>query len=248
MASEQVPSITWLGHASLLLTTSTGARLAIDPWLEGNPSLPDEWRTLDGLDGVLVTHGHFDHLTDVANVARANSVPTVSNPEIAAYLATQGVEERIEMNKGGTIELAGVRLTMVSADHSSGITVGEGQPMIEGGEPAGLILRASDMPTLYVAGDTGVFGDMALIGELYAPSVGVLPVEGHYNMGPFEAAHACRLLGIERVVPVHWGTFPIFTGTPERLRDELETLGVDCEVAELAPGGTLELRRDVAGT
>ena len=145
------------------------------------------------------------------------------------------------MNKGGTIEVAGVRVTMVLADHSSGITAGEGQPNLEGGEPVGLILRVDGMRTVYVAGDTGVFGDMALIRELYAPSLGVLPIDGRYNMGPYEAAHACRLLGITRVLPVHWGTFPIFTGTPAKLREELATLAVECEVAELAPGGELQI-------
>jgi len=239
--SQEGASIVWLGHASLLVTTPSGVRLVVDPWLNGNPSLPEDWRSVEDVEAVLLTHGHFDHLTDAAGVARANSAPTVSNPEIAAYLATQGVEERIEMNKGGTIEIGGLRATMVTADHSSGISAGENEPNLEGGEPVGFILRGEQFPTLYVAGDTGVLGDMGLIRELYTPVVGVLPIDGHYNMGPFEAAHACRLLGITRVLPIHWGTFPIFKGTPAQLRNELVALSVTCDVAELSPGGSLPL-------
>ena len=238
------PSITWLGHGTLLLVSRDGKRVLIDPWLEGNPKVPDEFRDINDLDAIVLTHGHVDHISDAPRLARDSEVPVISNPEIAAYMASQGVENLIEMNKGGTTTIADLVVTMVSADHSSGITVGEGQPNVEGGEPVGLIVRFSpEESPVYLAGDTTVFGDMRLIRDLYQPELGVLPIDGNYNMGPYEAAYAVELLGLRRVVPIHHGTFPGLPGTPGDFKRQVQTRNLQCEVLAIEPGQAVPLSR-----
>ena len=117
-------TVTWLGHATLLLTTESGTRIVFDPWLEGNPVYPFESTDLGRIDGIAVTHGHFDHMSSVASLAEATGATVVSTPELSAYFASVGVGNLVEMNKGGTVEVADVSLTMVTADHSCGVTVG----------------------------------------------------------------------------------------------------------------------------
>jgi len=226
-------SLTWLGHATVLLTTSTGTRLVFDPWIEGNPKSPITLGALNDIDGIAVTHGHFDHMASVAALA-----------EMAAYFGSIGVANIVEMNKGGTVHVVDVSLTMVSADHSCGVAVGENMPYAYGGNPVGFIVG---LPTgqggpIYVSGDTNVFGDMALIRELYAPEIGLVPIDGYYNMGPREAAYAVTLLGLSRVVPIHYGTFPILTGTPDELRSQLKSSGSMAQTIAIEPGQSVPLK------
>lgn len=229
-------AITWLGHATVLLESPGGTRILIDPWLEGNPKLPEALPDLSRLDAVLVTHGHFDHMASVVPVAQATGAPVVCIPEISAYLAHRGVTSRWEMNKGGTRAVGDLRVTMVLAEHSGGIDV-EGGPSLEGGDPVGFIIRhEASATTVYAAGDTTVFGDMRLIRELYRPQVGIVPIDGNFNMGPREAALAVELLGLRRVMPIHYGTFPLLAGRPEELGRELAARGWSCEVLAAAPG------------
>jgi L-ascorbate metabolism protein UlaG (beta-lactamase superfamily) len=227
--------ITWLGHATFLLMTTGGKRLLIDPWLTGNPACPPEHRTPGAVDLILVTHGHFDHTADVVSVARATDATVIANFEICDWLERKGLRNLVPMNHGGTVEHAGLRVTMTDAVHSSGAE--ENGQMIYLGEPAGFVVRLENGLTFYVAGDTAVFGDMRLIGELYAPSIAFLPIGDRYTMGPEQAAKACELLGIRQVVPMHYGTFPHLTGRPERLRELLPT-GI--EMLELTPGQTAD--------
>lgn len=227
--------LTWLGHATFLLETGD-ARILIDPWVQNNPSCPDELKDLGSLDAMLITHAHFDHIGDAVEIAQATSPQVVAIIETATWLGSKGVENTIDMNKGGTVEVAGVKAHMVHAVHSCGIT--DGDQVIYGGEAAGFVVELADGFKLYHAGDTAVFSDMALIGRLLEPDIALLPIGDHYTMGPRSAAEAVRLLDVKTVVPMHFGTFPVLTGTPADLRREAaDVQGLD--VVDLEPGGTL---------
>jgi L-ascorbate metabolism protein UlaG (beta-lactamase superfamily) len=188
---------------------------------------------------MLVTHGHFDHIGNAVTAAREGQPEQVIGSfEIGAWLEKQGVENATGMNKGGTIDLGWVKVTMVFADHTCGII--DGDQIIYGGEAAGYVLRFDNGFSLYAAGDTNVFGDMRIIGELYRPQVAILPIGDFYTMGPREAAYATRLLDVGGVIPAHFGTFPALTGNPTALRQELQTLGLGhVEVATLTPGESI---------
>jgi L-ascorbate metabolism protein UlaG (beta-lactamase superfamily) len=227
--------LTWLGHATFLLETG-GARILIDPWVQSNPACPDELKDLGSLDAMLITHAHYDHFEDAVEIAQASSPQVVAIIETVKWLGSKGVENTIEMNIGGTVEVAGIKAHMVHAVHSCGIT--DGDRVIYGGEAAGFVVELADGFKLYHAGDTAVFSDMALIGRLLEPDIALLPIGDHYTMGPRSAAEAVRLLDVKTVVPMHFGTFPVLTGTPDDLRREASDVqGLD--VVDLAPGGSL---------
>jgi L-ascorbate metabolism protein UlaG (beta-lactamase superfamily) len=229
--------ITWLGHAAFRVDSPGGKVLLLDPWL-GNPKAPHGADSLDRLDVILPTHAHSDHLGDTVALARRfqPEVPCVF--ELHLYLQRKGVKETRPMNKGGTQTVAGgIRVTMVSADHSAGFVDTEDAPgTIYGGEPCGFVVELENGFRFYHAGDTNVFGDMKWIGELYRPDVALLPIGGLFTMGPREAAAATRLLGVKTVVPMHYGTFPPLAGTPDELVRELGTS--DVQVVALRPGET----------
>ncbi len=232
--------ITWLGHATFLLSGPDGNTVLIDPFVMSNPQCPEALKTFARLDVVAITHGHFDHVADVVQVCAENDPKSVvAIIEVAAWLRTQGVsgDAIVEMNIGGTVQLDGVSITMVRATHSAGIQ--DGDRMLYGGVSAGLILTFDDQTTIYHAGDTDVFGDMALIAELFAPDIALLPIGDHYTMGPRSAAKACELLGVRRVVPMHYGTWPVLTGTPGELHQDCEQRGLDIEVLSIKPGQTI---------
>ena len=239
----ELGTLTWLGHATVLLTTQTGTRIVFDPWLEGNPKCPEGLIDLGRLDAIAVTHGHFDHMGSVIPLAVATGATVVCVPEMAAYFASVGLTNLAEMNKGGTIRVADVSLTMVTADHSCGVALGENVPNAYGGNPVGYVIGLANGlgGPIYISGDTNVFGDMALIRDLYAPEIGLIPIDGHYNLGPREAAHAVNLLGLSRVVPIHYGTFPILTGTPEELKFFLSNSGSAATMVPLQPGDAVGL-------
>ncbi|HEV2755872.1 MAG TPA: metal-dependent hydrolase [Actinomycetota bacterium] len=233
----QLPSgttITWLGHSTFLVETGGGKRILVDPWVQGNPACPDELKDVGDLDVLLITHGHFDHISDAVQIATEKSPQVVCIAETAAWLGSKGVENVIDMNKGGTVEVAGCRAHMVHAVHSCGIT--DGDTIVYGGEAAGFVVELEDGFRLYHAGDTAVFSDMALIGRLLEPDVALLPIGDHYTMGPRSAAEAVRLLGVKTVIPMHFGTFPVLTGRPDDLRREASDVD-GLEVVDLSPGG-----------
>jgi L-ascorbate metabolism protein UlaG (beta-lactamase superfamily) len=230
-------SLTWLGHNSFKLVTRDACTLLLDPWVEGNPATPREHKTFDKIDVMTISHGHGDHMADAVTLARKFKPVVVCNYEIHLFLQKKGVAGTAPMNKGGSQEAAGIRITMVHATHSSGIE--DGGQVVYGGEPCGFVFTLEDGTRIYHAGDTGVHADMALIGELYSPEIAILPIGDLYTMGPREAAFATRMLKPRLVVPAHYGTFPALTGTPGALRTELKQLGLDIEVVALEPGETL---------
>lgn len=226
-------SITWFGHSTFLLGTPGGKRVLFDPWFTGNPSCPDAMKKPPKADVILVSHGHFDHIEDLILSARDSNAPVVGIFELCDWLGRKGIQNTLPMNKGGSQTVAGLRVTMTDARHSSGF-VDNGQ-MVYMGEPAGYVLTLEDGRTIYYSGDTCLFGDMKLIGDIYKPEIAFLPIGDRFTMDPAAAAKACELLGVRQVVPMHWGTFPLLTGTPGELKT-LVPRGV--EVLELEPGQT----------
>ena len=230
-------ALTWLGHSTFKLVTRGARTVLIDPWVEGNPACPRDQRSFDKLDVMAITHGHGDHMADAVTLAKKYQPAVVCNYEISLYLGRKGVTNTVGMNKGGTVEAAGLKFTMVHAIHSSGIE--DGGQVIYGGEAAGFVITLEDGTRIYHAGDTAVHAEMALIGELYPPDIALLPIGDLFTMSPREAAVAARMLRPKWIVPAHYGTFPALTGTPEMLEQELAKLGVASKVVTLRPGGTL---------
>ncbi len=231
-------SITWLGHSAFIVGLPSGKRLLFDPWL-GNPNCPPALakpEALKKIDVIFISHGHSDHVGDVAQIARVTGAPVVCAHELSMILQARGLQNLAGMGIGGTQEIAGVRITMTQAQHSGSID--ENDKIIYAGGATGFVLRAPNTPTIYFAGDTGIFGDMKIIGEIYKPEIAFLPIGDHYTMGPDTAAIAAKWLGVRQVVPMHWGTFPLLRGTPGQLKEHLA--GTKIDVLELKPGETAQ--------
>jgi L-ascorbate metabolism protein UlaG (beta-lactamase superfamily) len=228
--------LTWLGHATFRILTPAGTTVLVDPWVMGNPMCPENEKNPKQVDVMLCTHGHFDHIGDAVEIAKKHSPTVVGIPELTGWLEKKGVKNTAGMNKGGTQTVRDIKVTMVHAVHSCGIT--DGDQIVYGGEACGYVITMENGFKVYFAGDTALFGDMKLIGELWAPDLAILPIGDHFTMDPKAAAYALRLLGCKQVLPVHYGTFPLLSGTPAALREAASDIA-GLQVFELSPGETL---------
>ncbi len=227
-------SLTWLGHASFRLDTPGGKRIYVDPWLD-NPKCPENEKEPERCDVIALTHGHSDHVGSVVELTKKlGQLPIVAMVELKGWLKGKGAQtdDMPGPNKGGTVEAAGVKFTLTNAFHSSSSDDGDYL-----GEAAGIVVELEDGKKVYFAGDTCAFSDMQLIGRLHSPDLAVLPIGGHFTMDPREAGLACELLGVNRVVPCHYGTFPLLSGTPDELREHAPNVQVEA----IEPGGTVQI-------
>lgn len=225
--------LTWLGHATFRIETPAGQTVLLEPWVMGNPKCPENEKDVKKVDVMLCTHGHTDHIGDAVEIGKKHNPKVVAIIELAKWLGKKGLRQTIGINKGGTTAIGDMKVTMVDARHSSGVE--DGEEMVYAGDPAGFVLQFDNGVKMYHAGDTSVFGDMEIIREIYAPEIAMLPIGDYFTMGPREAAYACNLLKPKIVIPMHFGTFPQLTGTPE----EFKKLVRDVKVLEMKPGQTI---------
>lgn len=227
-------NITYHGHSCVQIEVN-GKSLIIDPFISGNPSAVTKVEDIQ-TDAVLLTHAHMDHMLDAAPIAKRNDVPIVAIVELAGYLESQGTQT-IGMNIGGTVDLGFAKATMIHAFHTSSITLENGQSLY-GGTPAGFIIEAEGRTILH-AGDTGLFSDLKMFGELYSIDLAILPIGGHFTMGPEHALIAAKWLGAKQVLPVHYNTFPPIRQDAGGFVKALEDAGI--RGTALAYGESLEL-------
>jgi L-ascorbate metabolism protein UlaG (beta-lactamase superfamily) len=232
MAHFHGMTLQWLGHATFHLETVKGTSILIDPWMESNPSFPKDWKAPEKIDLALCSHGHSDHIGDALSVDQRYHPTFVGIYELTGWLTSKGVKKTVGMNLGGSFQFQDVTISLVEAKHSSSID-DHGTP-VYAGVAVGYILQVEGEPTLYHSGDTSLFRDMELLQELYAPVIACLPIGDHFTMGPQAAALAAQYVGAKKVIPMHYGTFPVLTGTPEELRNHLR--GKEIEVIALRPG------------
>ncbi len=218
--------IRWLGHSAFELAYR-GARVYVDPFISDNPKAPIKAGEVEKADFILVTHDHMDHLGDAEAIARRTGATIVAIPEVAGALG--GDLKRVQMNMGSLVDLGkGIRVAMVPAAHTA-----------NRGGPVGYVIEGDGI-AIYHAGDTALFGDMALIKRLYSPDVALLPIGGHYVMGPKEAAVALTLLEPKVAIPMHYGTFPVLYGEASAFVEEAKRLAPSVRVIVLKPGESAE--------
>lgn len=225
--------IKYLGHSTFLVQSPDGKHILFEPWVHHNPACQD--KTLPNLDLILISHGHSDHMWDAAKIAsETGQPPTLCIVEIADYLE-DSLPSVVGMNKGGTYLHGALKATFVNAHHSSSLVeeTPTGYVNRVGGDPGAWVLKMDGGPTIYHAGDTCAFGDMKIIMDLHKPDVAILPIGDHYTMGPEEAAYAANMMGVPKVIPCHFATFPILRGRPEEMAPHLKP---EIELIALQPG------------
>ncbi len=229
--------ITYMGHSTFKIKSSEGKTLIIDPWVDGNPMCPHELKKVEQVDILAITHAHYDHIGDAVRIGSELQPKVVGIYETCAWLNSKGVQNILPMNKGGSQEVDGIKFTMLHADHSCGIKEDDGS-IIYGGEAVSYVVEFENGFKVYHAGDTAVFSDMKLIAEIYKPELVMIPIGDVFTMSPLEASYACRFLNPKYVIPMHYGTFPLLTGTPEELKSLTQDIE-NMDIIALKPGETL---------
>jgi len=226
------PTLKWLGHAAFQYTTGGGKIILIDPWIT-NPKAP-KGISFTHIEGILITHGHFDHVGEAFDLSKKFNAPIVCSMELADIAMKHGVTKVLHIYPSGSQTIGEVTITAVEAVHASSYK--EGDNDLYAGVPMGFVISEAGAPTIYHAGDTGVFSGMSLIAEMYSPQIALLPIGGVYTMKPAEAAVAARALRARVIIPMHYGTFPAISGTPAELEKEMKRLGVLSKVIVMTPG------------
>ncbi|NRF92503.1 metal-dependent hydrolase [Paenibacillus frigoriresistens] len=235
MISQNI-SFTWIGFGGFYIKTLAGKEILIDPWVKNNPVCPEFVRNIEKVDYIFFTHAHRDHAEDAVWLAEKTGAVVLAGWELAFILQRRGVQNVVAINKGGTRKFGDITVTAVHADHSSAFV--DGDQLLYGGEPMGYIIKFENGRTIYHAGDTNVFGDMALIAELYEPEIALIPIGDAYTMSPREAAKAVRLLNVKKVIPTHFGVLDFLTGRPSDLLSLLSDVH-DLIVHDIMPGDTI---------
>ncbi len=229
--------ITYFGHSTFSIQSPGGKKIIIDPWIDTNPSCPENLKDIKSVDIIAITHGHFDHIGDLIDICSEYKPKVIANWEICDWLGTKGIENCMPMNKGGSQTIDNIKFVMTHAQHSSGIKEDDGT-IVYAGEPGGYVIEFENNYRIYHAGDTNLFSDMKLIAELYKPDLSMLPIGDVFTMSPLEASYACRYLKSNYVIPMHYATFPLLTGTPQELMQLTRDIK-ELEILQLKPGECL---------
>ena len=234
--------ITFYGHSSFLVTSETGKTIFIDPWLDGNPACPKKLEEVSALDYICLTHGHSDHVGSVLSLAKNTGAQIYAIYELINLLRNDGVpESQLQpLNKGGKAPLDGSKLaiSLTNAEHSSSYVACDGS-VHYAGEACGIVIHLESGRTIYHTGDTALFSDMELIGDIYTPEVAILPIGDRFTMGPEAAADAANLIQPEMVIPMHYETFEALSGKLEAFEDLVEASS-SIRVSPLKPGESLD--------